>query len=215
MIRVNLLPQKRETARRTSSEGSQTWMLAILGVVLLEIVGLIFFHKSKQDDLQKIVQNNQKIDANIQDIKSQIANHDAIKAQLKELRDREEAIAKLQSARTGPTSALLEVAKVMTPGRGPTVDRDKLEQLKRDNPTSVPNPNWDTRRLWLTGYQEADRKVKIVGQARDGEDVSELLRRLTLSDYFYDVNLMPASKSVDAVTKLELIKFEFSAKVRY
>jgi type IV pilus assembly protein PilN len=215
MIRVNLLPQKRETARRTSSEGSQTWMLAILGVVLLEIVGLIFFHKSKQDDLQKIVQNNQKIDANIQDIKSQIANHDAIKAQLKELRDREEAIAKLQSARTGPTSALLEVAKVMTPGRGPTVDRDKLEQLKRDNPTSVPNPNWDTRRLWLTGYQEADRKVKIVGQARDGEDVSEFLRRLTLSDYFYDVNLMPASKSIDSVTKLELIKFEFSAKVRY
>ncbi|MDB4994579.1 MAG: Type pilus biosis protein PilN [Myxococcaceae bacterium] len=216
MIRVNLLPQKREAARRTSSaEGSQTWMLAILGVVLLEIVGLIFFHKSKQDDLQKVVQNNQKIDANIQDIKGQISNHDAIKAQLKELRDREEAIQKLQSARTGPTSALLEVAKVMTPGRGPTVDRDKLEQLKRDNPGSVPNPNWDTRRLWLTGYQESDRKVKIVGQARDGEDVSEFLRRLTLSDYFYDVNLMPASKSIDSVTKLELIKFEFSAKVRY
>jgi type IV pilus assembly protein PilN len=103
----------------------------------------------------------------------------------------------------------------MTPGRGPTVDRDKLEQLKRDNPTSVPNPNWDTRRLWLTGYQEADRKVKIVGQARDGEDVSEFLRRLALSDYFYDVKLLPATKQVDPLTKLELVKYEMSAKVRY
>jgi type IV pilus assembly protein PilN len=215
MIRVNLLPQKREAARRSTPEGGQTWMLAIIGAVLLEIVGLIFFHKSKQDDLQKIAQNNQKIDANIQEIKSQISNHDAITAQLKDLRDREEAIQKLQSARTGPTSALLEVAKVLTPGRGPTVDRDRLEQLKRDNPGSVPNPNWDPRRLSLTGYQESDRKVKIVGQARDGEDVSEFLRRLTLSDYFYEVSLMPASKSIDAVTKLELIKFEFSAKVRY
>ena len=216
MIRVNLLPQKREAARRTSSsEGSQTWMLAILGVVLLEIVGLIFFHKSKQDDLQKIVQNNQKIDTNIQDIKSQISNHDAIKAQLKELRDREEAIKKLQAARTGPTETLLEVAKMLTTGRGPTTDRDKLEQLRRDNPSSVPNVAWDARRLWITNYLENERKVKIIGQARDAEDVSEFLRRLTLSDYFYEVKLMPASKGFDKDTKLELLKFELSARVRY
>ena len=57
--------------------------------------------------------------------------------------------------------------------------------------------------------------MKVGGLARDGEDVSEFLRRLSLSDYFYDVKLLPATKSVDAVTKLELIKFEMSAKVRY
>jgi type IV pilus assembly protein PilN len=51
--------------------------------------------------------------------------------------------------------------------------------------------------------------------ARDGEDVSEFLRRLTLSDYFYDVRLLPAKKTVDTVTKIELVKFEMSAKVRY
>jgi hypothetical protein len=57
--------------------------------------------------------------------------------------------------------------------------------------------------------------VKIAGLARDGEDVSEFLRRLSLSDYFYDVRLLPASKGMDAATKLELVKFEMSAKVRY
>ena len=83
---------------------------------------------------------------------------------------------------------------MLTPGRGPTTDRDKLEQLKRDNPAEVHNANWDPRRLWLTSYKEADRTVKIGGLARDGEDVSELERRLKLSDYFSDVKLLPGSK---------------------
>jgi len=110
---------------------------------------------------------------------------------------------------------MLELTRVLTAGRGPTVDRDKLEQLKRDNPSAVPNVNWDPRRLWLVSYKEADRTVKLAGLARDGEDVSEFLRRLSLSDYFYDVKLLPASKGQDGVTKLELVRFELSAKVRY
>ncbi len=214
MIRINLIPQKRE-ARRATSEGSQTWLVVILGVLLLEVVVLIFVHKMKEDELKNIVQQNQRVDAQINDIKRQIANHGEIKAQLKDLRDREEAIKKLQAARTGPTETLLEVAKMLTTGRGPTTDRDKLEQLRRDNPTAVPNVGWDARRLWITNYVENERKVKIVGQARDAEDVSEFLRRLTLSDYFYEVRLMPASKAFDTDTKLELLKFELSAKVRY
>lgn len=213
MIRINLLPQKREARR--AAEGSQTWLFVVLGVVLLEAIVLIFVHKAKEDELKKVVQQNQKIDAQIGDIKRQISNHGEIKAQLKELRDREEAIKKLQSARTGPTETLLELAKLLTTGRGPTVDRDKLEQLKRDNPGAVPNMAWDSRRLWLTSYAETERRVRIVGQARDAEDVSEFLRRLSLSDYFYEVKLLPASKAVDKDTHLELLKFELSAKVRY
>jgi len=215
MIRINLLPQKREAARRAAVEGGQTWMLAVLGAVLVEIIVLVLFHTSKQDELKEANLHNQKVRAQIEEIKQQIANHDEIKAQLKELRDREEAIAKLQAARTGPTATLLELSRVLTAGRGPTTDRDRLQQLKRDNPSAVPNPSWDSRRLWLTSYQEADRVVKLGGQARDGEDVSEFLRRLTLSDFFYDVKLLPATKSVDTQTKLELVKFELSAKVRY
>jgi type IV pilus assembly protein PilN len=213
VIRINLIPQKREARR--AAEGSQTWLVVIAGILLLEIVVLVFVHKAKEDELTRVVQQNQKVDAQINDIKRQISDHAAIKNQLKELRDREDAIKKLQAARTGPTETLLEIAKILTTGRGPTTDRDKLEQLRRDNPSAVPNPAWDARRLWLTTYAEAERKVKIVGEARDAEDVSEFLRRLALSDYFYEVKLMPASKGFDKDTKLELLKFELSAKVRY
>jgi type IV pilus assembly protein PilN len=100
-------------------------------------------------------------------------------------------------------------------GRGPTTDRDKLEQLKRDNPQEVYNSNWDARRLWLTSYLESDRTVKLQGLARDGEDVSELERRLKLSDYFSDVKLLPGQKIIDGTSHQELFKFELSAKVKY
>ena len=134
---------------------------------------------------------------------------------MKQLREREDAISKLQAARTGPTTVMLELSRILTAGKGPTTDRDKLEQLKRDNPTSVLNANWDPHRVWLTQYVELERAVKIGGLARDPEDVSELQRRLLLSDYFYDVNLLPGSKVIDGTTKLELVRFEMTAKVKY
>jgi type IV pilus assembly protein PilN len=226
MIRINLLPQKKQLRRRGEAGApnergggdeseSQVWLAFVLGAVLLEVIVLLFVYKTKQDQLTQVQKQNTELTGNIDNIKREIAQHASIKTQLKELRDREEAIQKLQAARTGPTATMLELSRIMTPGRGPTVDRDKLEQLKRDNPSSVPNASWDPRRLWLSSFKETDRVVKFSGFARDGEDVSELLRRLALSDYFYEVKLLPATKSVDSVTKLELVKFEMSAKVRY
>lgn len=220
MIRINLLPNKKVVRRKGEvaiGDGgeSQAWLAVVLGAVLLEVIVLLFVYKTKQDELTTVRKHNQEVQANIDAIKREISNHAQIKAELKELRDREEAIQKLQSARTGPTATMLELSRILTAGRGPTVDRDKLEQLKRDNPSAVPNVNWDPRRLWMTSYKEEDRTVKLVGLARDGEDVSEFLRRLSLSDYFYDVKLLPAKKDVDSNTKLELVRFEMSAKVRY
>ena len=215
MIRVNLLAQRRETKRSATMEPGQGWVLAVVGVVLLQVLVLVFFHRSKLDALGDINRDNASVQASIDKIKKETSDHPQIKSQLQELRDREDAIGKLQAARTGPTSTLLELSKVLTVGRGPTTDKDKLEQLKRDNPTAVPNPNWDPRRLWIMKYTELDRSVKIEGLARDGEDVAEFLRRLALSDYFYDVRPLPASEVADKDTKINLKQFAVSAKVRY
>jgi type IV pilus assembly protein PilN len=215
VIRVNLLPEKRAAARRSAAVEGQAWLFVVIGVVLFEILGLTFLQKSKNDELAVVQKKNQEIQANIDEIKKQISNRTEIQAQLKELREREDAIQKLESGRTGPTSVLLELSHLLTPGRLPTVDRDKLEQKRRDDPTAVPSLNWDARRMWLTQYDEVDRRVHLAGLARDGEDVSEFLRRLQLSDYFYDVRMLPASKSYDSAAHVELVKFELSAKVRY
>ncbi len=216
MVRINLLPEKRPTGRKPAgAEPQQTWLLGVVGAFAATVVICLFVQKVKQDQLTQIMTANARTQEQIDAIKRQIADHPDIKARLKELFDREDAIQKLQAARTGPTSTLLELGHLLTPDRGPTVDRDKLEQLKRDRPNEVYNPNWDPRRLWLTSYTEADRVVRMSGLARDGEDVSEVERRLKLSDYFADVKLLPGSKITDPASHQELFQFQLSAKVKY
>lgn len=206
MIRINLLAQKKRSER---ADGSQVWLAVVMVVVLAEVAALFVFHSIKAEELSDQQRKNAELNSQIEQAKRNVANHNQVKADLELLRQREAAIQKLQSARSGPTAILMELARILTPGRGPSVDPDRLAQLRRDNPLSVFNPNWDARRLWLTGFVEAQRKLRIDGKARDGEDVSELARRLNLSSYFYDVRLLPATREAD------FVKFSIEAKVRY
>lgn len=206
MIKINLLAQKKRAER---SDASQTWLAVVMVVVLAEVAALFVLHSFKAEELTQQQRKNAELTSQIGQAKKNVANHEQVKAELLLLREREAAIQKLQSARSGPTAILMELARIMTPGRGPSVDPDRLAQLRRDNPLSVFNPNWDSRRLWITGYTEAQRMLKIDGKARDGEDVSELARRLNLSSYFYEVKLLPATRETD------FIKFSIETKVRY
>ncbi|MFO7178498.1 MAG: PilN domain-containing protein [Pseudomonadota bacterium] len=212
MIRINLLPH---TRRAQHKEGSQAWLAAVLVGMLVEIVLLFVFHGMKVEELEEQNRKNREITAQIEQSKKSVAQHAAVKEQLAELRAREEAIRKLQSARTGPTAVLLELSRILTPGRGPTVDPDRLMQIQRDNPLAAITPGWDPRRLWILSFQEEKRRVRISGLARDGEDVSELARRMNLSDYFSDVRLLPARRDVDPETKIELVRFSLEAGVKY
>jgi len=206
MIRINLLAQKKRAER---AEGSQLWLVVVMVVVLAEVAALFVLHSFKAQELSDQERKNAELTSQIDQAKKNVANHDQVKAELALLRARETAIQKLQTGRSGPTAILMELARILTPGRGPSVDPDRLAQLRRDNPLSVFNPSWDARRLWITSYVEAQRKLKIDGTARDGEDVSELARRLNLSSYFYDVKLLPALRKAD------FVEFSIEAKVRY
>ena len=110
---------------------------------------------------------------------------------------------------------LLELARILTPGRGPSVPPDKLSQLRRDNPLAVFNVNWDPRRLWVTSFVEQARKVKLEGVAKDGEDVSEHARRMNLSDYFANVVLLPGKQEKDTESGVEVVRFSLEAEVKY
>ncbi len=212
MIRVNLLPQKR---RKPAANRADLWLAASLVLVVLEVVGCFVWYGSRQDELEQQQSKNRALQAQIDQTKNTSKNHEEVKKKLATLRDREEAIAKLQSARTGPTAMLLEVARLLTPGRGPSVDPNELTKLRRDNPGQDYNPNWDARRLWLVRFVEADRTVRLEGMARDGEDVSELARRMNLSTYFHDVQLLPAKRETDKTSGLPVVAFKLEAKVRY
>jgi type IV pilus assembly protein PilN len=213
VIRVNLLPQKRRVEAR--AETRQLWLVAVMVAFLAEIAGLFVFHSVKNEELADQKRTNAKLEGQIEDSKKLVANHPEVKKKLEELRARETAIAKLQSARTGPTAVLLELTHILTPGRGPSVAPDKLSQIRRDNPLAVFNGNWDPRRLDITIFSEQARKVRLEGMALDGEDVSELARRLNLSDYFSNVVLLPGKQEKEAKTGLAVVRFSLEAQVRY
>jgi type IV pilus assembly protein PilN len=212
VIRINLLPRKRKAER---VEARQNWLIVLLAVLVVEICVLFAFHSWFGGKLKEQQLKNAQLTEQIDQSKRAVANHTDVKAKLEQLRAKEEAIAKLQSARTGPTAVLLELARILTPGKGPTVDATRMDELRRENPLALYNPSWDPRRLWLTQYAEDKRSVKIQGVARDGEDVSEFARRLNLSNLFYDVQLLPGRRVADAKSGLELVNFELQAKVRY
>jgi len=212
VIRINLLPQKRRVQRQ---EGGQLWAVVVVLLVALEAVGFFIYHGAKKEELTKQIRENATLEEQIAQSKAAVKNHSDVKAQLERLRAREDAISKLQSARTGPTAVLLELARLLTPGRGPSIDPDRLNQLRREDPLAVYNPNWDTRRLWIIKYIETQRQVRLDGFARDGEDVSELARRMGLSGYFADVKLLPAKKARSAEAGMELVQFQLEARARY
>lgn len=212
MIRVNLLPQKR---RAEKAEGSQLWLVALLVLFLAEVVGLFMFQGYKNAQLQHQKQTNAELQTQINQAKATVRNHDRVKKKLAQLRARENAIDDLEKARTGPTAMMLELARILTPGQGPTVSPDRLAQLRQDNPQAMYNANWDARRLWLTKFVERNRKVHLEGEARNGRDVSELARRMNLSSYFQDVQLLPGQTEKDAKSGLSLVHFQLEAKVIY
>ncbi len=213
MIRINLLPQKRR--RMETSAGGDTWVLFALLALIVQFVLLFVFHGFKERELLEEQQKNATIQSQITTSQNAVKNHAEITRELERLRSREDAIAKLQSARTGPTAVLLEIAKMLTPGRGPTIDPEALAQIRRDNPLAVSSPTWDTRRLWITEFSEENRLLRLRGTARDASDVSELAKRMNLSAFFGGVRLLPARRLNDSKTGLALVEFALEAEVKY
>jgi type IV pilus assembly protein PilN len=218
VIRINLLPQKRRI--QSGAEGNQLWLVVTMIVVALEIIACFVWYGEKQQELAVQKRRSAELQVRIDKVKEAVKDHERVKSKLEQLRAREDAIAKLQNARTGPTAMLLEVARILTPGRGPSVDPERLSLMRRENPLAVYNSTWDTRRLWITKFDEHMRTVKLDGSARDAEDVAELARRVNLSSYFYNVKLLPGRKTGDKVdaeskVRLEVVGFQLEAKVRY
>jgi type IV pilus assembly protein PilN len=168
---------------------------------MLEVAALFFFHETKVDELEEVTAEVAEIQTQINDITARVKNHEKIKSELGIYRAREDAIAKLQSGRKGPTAVLLELGRILTPNKGPTVDEEKL-----------------TKRLGLTDYDEEARWVRTEGIARDASDVSEFAQRLRLSQYFDDVQLKKGGGKKSGSRKgggAELVNFALAVKVRY
>ncbi len=211
MIRINLLPTK---AVKRKSRG-ELEILVLLLVLLVEGAVIYLLYSTVSGKVEDQKRENDIKQAKIASIQEDIKDHEQIKAQLDEIDAREKIIQELIAGRTGPVQMLMELSAILGQGQGPTVDKEEYqEQLKRD-PSSGYNPEWDSRRLWLTAFKETDREVDMSGQAMSNEDVGEFLRRLKLSKYFFAEVLIKTMEIRIPSSSVPIVGWNIKCKIRY
>ena len=217
MIRINLLPGARKQGAKaaTTSGGVQGWVIAYLVAAAITVVILVFVYLSKSRELNDQLAVNTALQREIGELETQSANIDQVRGELERSRQLEAVVTELQRARYGPTSVLMEISRILSVGGGPTVDPQRLEEIRRQNPLASVNTAWDPHRLWVTEFEEEDRQCTIRGAGRTNEDVAEFLRRLTLSERFEQVELVKTEGGEDTATNLPVINFELTCRVIY
>lgn len=215
MIRINLLPQAKRVAQAKTSASLQTWFVLYGIVGVLAVLGLVSVYIMTANTLEEKKLKNAALAQRIEELKQKAGNLDELKAKLEQSLQLEKVVQQLQAGRLGPAKVLTELIHILSVNGHPTLDAQKFEEMKRDNPLAGYNPNWDVRRLWLTAFQEENRECKMTGFGKTNEDVAEFLRRLALSELFEEVTLQKTEATLDQETKLSMIGFELSCKVKY
>lgn len=209
MIRINLLPIRK--VKR--AEAGQRQFLYMGVAILATVGGVIFLHLQAAGQLEEIRRKNTIIKADVARLKQEIGDYEKIRVQREDLLRQRKTIQALDAGRNGPVYLLREMSEILSPGKGPTFDRVAYEETLRRDPNAGFNASWDTRRVWMEGYTEDQKKVKIRGAAKSNEDVAELLKRLNSSVFFSDVNLDSTSQVSGRTVKF--VSFSLSANVIY
>lgn len=216
MIRINLLPTR--DAPRRQAAVVQLIVVAVLLVVSAAVLVLVDSWQRSQITAQG--RTNQVVENRIERIQKTIQDHDQIRDRISEIESKQGVIDQLQAGRTGPVMVMVELSKVLSRNGAPTIDHDRYMELVRRSPGQAYDPNWDGRRLWLREFREQNREVALSGVALSHEDVAELLRRLSLSDYFHQVVLIQTrsderqSESVGPFGP-RLVSFSIRCQLRY
>jgi type IV pilus assembly protein PilN len=211
MIRINLLPVKAAKRR----EAGQKQLLIGIVTITATVVGIAFFHFGASDNIAKLKDHNQVVSRDIAKLKAEIGDYEVIKGQRDELIRQRDAIRRLQANRSGPTFMMRELSDILTPGKGPTFNKEQYEEQIKREPSTGFNPNWDTRRAWLISYTETNHMVKIKGGAKSDEDVAEFLKRLKVSAFFSDVYWQQTQPQVDTKLNVSFVQFDVQCKVNY
>jgi type IV pilus assembly protein PilN len=212
MIRINLLPEAKRQA--STGGGTQIWGVIYVLALFAWAVVLLLVYLNYRDRLTEQQVKNSELQSQIDRAKGQSESIGDIESSLAKSRQLEEVVSTLQNARQGPARMLMELSRILSEGGGPTVNPDVLDTMRRENPLSVYNPGWDVRRLWLTSFEESDRKCQIEGIGKTNEDVAEFLRRLSISELFDKVALA-STGSVSDKGNLPVVTFSLSCEVMY
>lgn len=201
MIRINLLPIKKQQQKETSRR-----LLILFAVAIIaEIIILLPFYLSKAEDVDRAKADNSRIQQSINDLGTKVQATEALNTEKATLLLRLGVFKQLESGRSGPVRVLDEVQNVLSQ---PQNELDQLTFDKRNWST-----RWDPSRLWFNEFEEKDGNFRLVGGARTNDDVAEFLERLSTSVYFENVRLL-SSEQVDE-KDFQYVNFEVTGNLTY
>lgn len=204
MIRINLLPVREAEKKKSGKQ------LLVLGLVLIlaQVAVLFFVQSEANNDLMAARKRNTDIKQDIDKLKKKTEAVADLQRQQAELEQQKAVLDGLIEGQTGPVKMLDELSRMVTPIDDPKL---KLEVQQRGW-----NPDWDPRRLWIDGFVEGERAVKVQGHARTNEDLAEFLTRLGSSRHFVKIKLN-VSETVEMANldDTKMVKFDLNALVIY
>lgn len=187
MLRINLIPQK---VSHKEARGQQVLLLIV--AAWLATGGGLFYHYRFVLDTSSIEKNRGIIEENnrqINALQAQLSQFKVLpeeeKAKLKaEYQKRMDTVGRIEKVRSNPVFVLLELARIVSVGQLPTVTGP---EARTDLDT-----NWDPSPIFFTKLEEKDRFLALEGVARSHYDVSELARRMRVSAYFRNPEILEA-----------------------
>ncbi|PKN45797.1 MAG: hypothetical protein CVU59_07990 [Deltaproteobacteria bacterium HGW-Deltaproteobacteria-17] len=187
MLRINLIPQK---ISPKEARGQQALFLILLA--WLATGGGLFYHYKFVLDTSSIAKNRGIIQENnrkIAELQAQLSQFkvlpEAEKQKLQaEYLKRVNTVGRIEKVRSNPVFVLLELARIVSVGQLPTVTGP-------ENRTDL-DTNWDPSPIFFTTLNEKDRFLTLEGVARSHYDVSELARRMRVSAYFRNPEILEA-----------------------
>jgi len=210
MIRINLLPVKQ--VKKVQAGQRQLMIFAL--AVFAEVVLLFLFYQMAGSEVEDRRRKSALLQSDVDQLQKAVGDFDKLKKQHDELLAQKKVILDLQKGRTGPVWMLHELANLLTPGKGPTIDRASYEELLRNNPNAGYNSRWNPHRLWLEELKEHGGLVRLRGFAKDYDDVAEFSKRIHLSKYFTDDFLERNDLVDDKNLGQRLVRFSLRARLR-
>jgi len=211
MIRINLLPVR----QKRKFQAGQRQLLIFAAVLVVELALMFVFYGWKSGEVEDKQRKVSNLEAEVAQLKQQVGDFDQLKAQMERLLSQKQIINKLQKGRSGPVWMMRELSNILTEGKGPTFDQVKYEELLRANPNAGFNPGWKPSRLWIESFDENGGEVRIIGKAKDYDDVAEFNKRLALSKYFTDEFLERNDQVLDEKLGLKVVKFSLRCRITY
>jgi len=211
MIRINLLPVKH--VRKVQAGQRQIFIFSL--AVVAELLILFFVYQFKDSELNDKKRKSSTLETEVKLLKKEVGDFDRLKRQYDQLLAQQKTINDLQKARKGPVWMMRELSDILTPGKGPSINQTAYEALLRSNPNAGYNPRWNPYRLWLVQIQESGGQLRLMGKAKDYDDVAEFNKRINLSRFFTDDFLERNVLTKDSDLSQKLVKFSLRAKVTY